>query len=132
MTLVRAYIQADFPALLKWQALAFMRVEWPFIFTGPGKFTAETYPPECSPIHFAASEGDTLLSYAAILRLTLAHVPIYMCRVQAVGGGRRFGRRSPGLHAHPHTHLVPLGRRQRDAQAPEHAGLGVLQALLLQ
>jgi hypothetical protein len=50
-----------------------MRVEWPFVFTGAGKFAAETYPPECSPIHFAASEGDTLLSYAAILRLALAH-----------------------------------------------------------
>ncbi len=67
------YQQADFPAVLKWQAIAFMRVEWPFIFTGPGKFAAETYPPELHPVHFVATEGDTLLSYAAILRLNLAH-----------------------------------------------------------
>ncbi len=50
-----------------------MRVEWPFVFTGPGRLISETYPPELDPVHFAASEGDALISYAAILRLTLAH-----------------------------------------------------------
>jgi predicted GNAT family N-acyltransferase len=67
------YQQADFPTVLKWQAIAFMRVEWPFIFTGPGKFTAETYPPALHPVHFTATEGDALLSYAATLRLNLEH-----------------------------------------------------------
>jgi len=73
MPALKIYRQADFPAVLKWQAIAFMRGEWPFVFTGPGKFAAETYPPEYHPVHFAAIEGDTLLSYAAVLRLELEH-----------------------------------------------------------
>ena len=73
MTLVRSYPQGEFPAPLKWQAIAFMRVEWPFVFTGPGRLISETYPPALDPVHFVAAEGDALISYAAILRLTLAH-----------------------------------------------------------
>ena len=67
------YQPADFPAVLNWQAIAFMRVEWPFIFTGPSKFTAETYPLACHPVHFTATEGDSVLSYPATLRLNLEH-----------------------------------------------------------
>jgi hypothetical protein len=73
MPSVMLYHQTDFPPVLKWQAIAFMRVEWPFVFTGPGKFATDTYPPELAPVHFVAAEGDCLLSYAAVLRLSLDH-----------------------------------------------------------
>jgi hypothetical protein len=73
MPAVTLYHQDDFPPLLRWQAIAFMRVEWPFVFRGAGKFAADTYPPELAPVHFVAAEGDSLISYAAVLRLALDH-----------------------------------------------------------
>src|SRR5690349_5122543 len=73
MPTVQHYHHSDFPAVLKWQAIAGMRVEWPFVFAEAGEFVTETYPPQLSPVHFAATEGDALLSYAAIIRLTLEH-----------------------------------------------------------
>ena len=65
--------QQDVPALLKWQALAFMRVEWPRFFQGEEKFMADIYPPELEPVHIVVTEGDTLISYAALLRLQIPH-----------------------------------------------------------
>jgi GNAT superfamily N-acetyltransferase len=73
MPTVRVYRDHELPPVLKWQALAFMRVEWPFVFQGPGRYAANTYPPELDPVHVAASEGDALLSYAAAIQLTLTH-----------------------------------------------------------
>jgi GNAT superfamily N-acetyltransferase len=67
------YPQAEMPAVYKWQAVAFMRTQWPSIFRGDARFMGEPYPPELSPVHFAIAEGDALLSYAATLRLTLPH-----------------------------------------------------------
>ena len=67
------YSQTDFPAVLKWQALAFMRVEWPYIFTDEERFITETYPIEFRPVHFVVTEGETLISYAATIGLTLEH-----------------------------------------------------------
>jgi hypothetical protein len=67
------YSQRDFPAAFKWQALGFMRVEWPSIFTGDRQLVTETFPPELDPVHFVAAEGDLLISYASIFRLDLHH-----------------------------------------------------------
>ena len=73
MPALAVYQQLDFPAALKWQAIAFMRMEWPFIFTGDFKFITEPYPPELHPVHFVAAEDDSLISYASIIRLDLDH-----------------------------------------------------------
>ena len=67
------YSSTDFPAVLKWQALAFMRVEWPYIFTDDERFLSETYPLEFQPVHFVITEGETLISYAATVSLSLEH-----------------------------------------------------------
>lgn len=69
------YSQADFPAILKWQAISFMRMEWPYIFTDEqdGKYANETYPIEYQPVHFAVTEGDTLISYAATILEAITH-----------------------------------------------------------
>ena len=69
----RIYSQSEFPAVLKWQALAFMRTEWPYIFEEDDKFLTETYPPELNPVHFVVVQGDMLISYAALVRTTLKH-----------------------------------------------------------
>jgi hypothetical protein len=37
---------------------------------------SETYPPELQPVHFVIAEGDSLLSYASILKLSLSHANI--------------------------------------------------------
>jgi hypothetical protein len=67
------YQQLDFPAIYKWQAIAFMRMEWPSIFHGENLYMSETYAPELQPVHFLMAEGETLLSYGTLLKLELAH-----------------------------------------------------------
>lgn len=42
-------------------------------FQGEGKFAANTYPPAAPLAHFAAHQGDSLISYAATIRLELEH-----------------------------------------------------------
>ena len=59
----RIYSQSEFPAVLKWQALAFMRTEWPYIFEEDDKFLTQTYQPELNPVHFVVAQGDMLISY---------------------------------------------------------------------
>lgn len=68
MLRVNVYLQNEFPEMLKWQAISFMRVEWSSIFRGAGRLLKEPYSPECAPVHFAVTEEDVLLSYATILR----------------------------------------------------------------
>ena len=58
--------------MLKWQALAFMKTQWPSVFA-QRPFMSETYPPENDPVHFAVVEGEALLGYAAIMRLLIRH-----------------------------------------------------------
>ena len=63
MTRLLTYRHREFPRGLNWQAVSFMRVEWPFI---DGGMLRETYPA-------ALVEEDLLLSYAATFRLRIAH-----------------------------------------------------------
>lgn len=67
------YQQPDLPAPLKWQAIAFLKTEWPFIFSGDDIFLTDPYPPEQDTVHFVAAEGNSLISYASAFRLTLDH-----------------------------------------------------------
>lgn len=76
MPLLSVYQQPEFPAIYKWQAIAFMRMEWTSIFQGENLYMHETYPPELQPVHFVMAEGDSLLSYGALLRLSLMHAGI--------------------------------------------------------
>ena len=73
MPQLRTYDHDEFPVALKWQALSFMRVEWPFIFAGDLRFATDIYWPELAPTHFAVTHSDLLLSYAAVIRTRLDH-----------------------------------------------------------
>jgi len=73
MATLTIFSQTDFPALLKWQAIAFMRCEWPGIFKGDLRFLSEPYSPNMTTAHFAIHEGDSLISYATTLTLRLLH-----------------------------------------------------------
>ena len=70
MIQLQTYHHEQFPPALNWQAVSFMRVEWPFI---NGGMLRETYPAGLSPVHFALVDDDLLLSYAAAFRLNLHH-----------------------------------------------------------
>lgn len=71
MPTLTIYEQQNFPSVYKWQAIAFMRCEWASIFQGDILYMSETYPPELNPIHFVMAEGESLLSYAALLKRNL-------------------------------------------------------------
>ena len=71
--LVRVFEDADFPALLNCQAVSFMRVEWPFVFSGENRLGNATYPAASKPVHFTITENDILISYAAVMRVELRH-----------------------------------------------------------
>ena len=73
------YLQSDFPEIFKWQALAFMRVEWADAFVGEDKFITETYPIELQPLHFVVAEGEVLITFNYIL-LTNRY-KAYPCRL---------------------------------------------------
>ena len=75
MSTTAIYSQAEFPAILKWQAISFMRMEWSYIFTEEqdGRYASETYPVEFQPVHFVVTEGDNLISYAATILETIKH-----------------------------------------------------------
>ena len=70
------YQQSDFPSIYKWQAIAFMRMEWTSIFYNDNLYMSEVYPPEFQPVHFVISEDDSLLSYATLLKLNLTHMDV--------------------------------------------------------
>ena len=67
------YQQTHFPAIYKWQAIAFKRMEWSSIFYDDNLYMSETYLPELQPVHFVMAEDDSLLSYASLLKLNLTH-----------------------------------------------------------
>lgn len=87
MPTLTVYSQPDFPPILKWQALAFMRTYWPILFQGEDRDLRETFPPQADPVHFVLADGDSLLSYAAILRLEISHAG---CDYRAYGLGNVF------------------------------------------
>ncbi len=73
MIKVQTFPYHQFPEVLKWQVLSFMKMEWPFIFSGQYQFNEDTYPPEQDPIHFVISKGNALISHAEIITMKLVH-----------------------------------------------------------
>lgn len=81
------YSHSSLPDVLKWQAIAFMRVVWSDIFSGENQFMEHTYPPDHDPVHFGIAHGDSLISYASILKLNLVHNG---CGYSVLGFGNMF------------------------------------------
>jgi len=73
MPQLHVYPHQEFPSDVNWQAVSFMRVEWPSILLGGHRLGTETYPAAHQPVHFVVTEQNMLISYAAIMQLTLAH-----------------------------------------------------------
>ena len=70
---LRRFAQAELPAVVKWQALAFMKCEWPGVFSGERLFMSDPYPVGHAPVHFAVVEGDALIAFASVMELPLVH-----------------------------------------------------------
>ena len=73
MPTLTIYKQPEFPRVYNWQAIAFMRCEWPSIFQGDILYLSAPYPPDLEPVHFVMAEGDSLLSYASLMKLNIPH-----------------------------------------------------------
>jgi GNAT superfamily N-acetyltransferase len=84
MAEVSTYSHHDFPLALNWQAVSFMRVEWPHILLNGHRLGTETYPAEDKPTHFVVSERGVLISYAAMMLRPLHHAGASY-RMAAVG-----------------------------------------------
>ena len=73
MPALTIYRHDEFPSVYNWQAIAFMRCEWPSIFQGDILYLSAPYPPEWEPVHFVLAEGDSLLSYATLMKRSISH-----------------------------------------------------------
>lgn len=73
MPTMTIYEQQNLPGVYKWQAIAFMRCEWPSIFQGDILYLSDPYPPDFEPVHFVLSEGESLLSYATLMKRDVLH-----------------------------------------------------------
>jgi predicted N-acetyltransferase YhbS len=69
---LRAYRKPDVPREIAIQIASYVRVQWPGLIA-PGKplWEATSYPAEC--LHFVLTDGDVLISHAAVSSRRLAH-----------------------------------------------------------
>jgi predicted acetyltransferase len=67
------YSYRQLPTIYKWQILSFMKVEWPFIFSGQDQFSEDTYPEKNEPVHFIISNGNSLVSHAEVIEINIIH-----------------------------------------------------------
>lgn len=59
------YENGTLPPQITWQALSFLRCEWPWLFTGEQELRSSPYPAE---VHITCTDGPVLLSYAEVVR----------------------------------------------------------------
>jgi hypothetical protein len=65
----RLYSGAMLPQSLAWQALSFLRCEWPFLFTGPNRLRDRPFG-DLRTTYVVRIDGEVLLSYAEVLSAT--------------------------------------------------------------
>jgi hypothetical protein len=65
----KPYFNGTLPQSLAWQAVSFLRCEWPFLFTGPNRLRDR---PGCDlpTTHVVRVDGEVLLSYAEVVSAT--------------------------------------------------------------
>ncbi len=63
----------EFPDELRLQAVSFMRVEWPYIYSGERRLWMETFPADLKPVHFSVTDGEVLLSHAEVVEAEFVH-----------------------------------------------------------
>jgi GNAT superfamily N-acetyltransferase len=68
-----SYTSAEFPANLKWQAVSFLRVQWPLGFTGENRLRDWVTREEEHPIHIVLVEHGILMSHTNVVWKYLDH-----------------------------------------------------------
>jgi hypothetical protein len=63
------YSDKTIPQSLTWQALSFLRCEWPFLFAGSGRLRTRPFGGD-GTTYVLRVEGGVLLSYAEVLQVT--------------------------------------------------------------
>src|SRR5215467_14120273 len=67
------YTSAEFPESLKWQAVSFLRVQWPLGFTGENRLRDWVTQEEEHPIHIVLVERGILISHTSVVWKYLDH-----------------------------------------------------------
>jgi hypothetical protein len=62
------YSDNTIPQSLTWQALSFLRCEWPFLFAGSGRLRTRPFGGP-GTTYVVRADGEVLLSYAEVLRV---------------------------------------------------------------
>jgi hypothetical protein len=79
VTVATNICRADaFPQSLTWQALSFLRYEWPFLFAGANRLRTTPFG-DGDTTYVTKTEDDVLLSYAEILRVTAVRAGAPVC-----------------------------------------------------
>ena len=61
------FTSAEFHESLKWQAVSFLRVQWPDGFTGENRLRDWVTREEAHPIHIVLVEGNILISHTIVI-----------------------------------------------------------------
>lgn len=67
------FTSAEFPENLKWQAVSFLRVQWPDGFTGENRLRDWVTREDDHPIHIVLVEKDILISHTNVVWKYLDH-----------------------------------------------------------
>ena len=67
------FTSAEFHESLKWQAVSFLRVQWPDGFTGENRLRDWVTREEAHPIHIVLVEGNILISHTNVVWKYLNH-----------------------------------------------------------
>jgi hypothetical protein len=66
------YPGGTLPQSFTWQALSFLRCEWPFLFTGANRLRTRPMGDDPTTTYVVRADGEVLFSYAEILRVLAA------------------------------------------------------------
>ncbi len=67
------YHEDDFPPDLECQAVSFVRVVWPFVFSGGSRWERHLWRGSWNAVHFCIVENGVLISYAAVIETRVDH-----------------------------------------------------------
>jgi GNAT superfamily N-acetyltransferase len=67
------FTSTEFPENLKWQAVSFLRVQWPGGFMGENRLRDWVTREDAHPIHIVLVEGDILISHTNVVWKFLEH-----------------------------------------------------------
>jgi predicted N-acetyltransferase YhbS len=107
------YPGGTLPQSFTWQALSFLRCEWPFLFAGANRLRTQPFG-DLSTTYVVRADGEVLLSYAEILCMTAARAgePVRMLGLSNVFTFPQYRR-----EGHASAIMRAVGERINDGDA---------------